>query len=342
MTTETGTKVQRISALDFTKGTLVLFMVLYHWLNYFIMAEFDFYKYLRFLTPSFIFITGFIVSNVYLSKYEKLESRIPRRLMKRGLKILGIFVLLNVVISLLVRESSNGSALFEFFSTRNLTAIFLSGSVSAAGLARGAAFYILVPISYLLLLSAALLFVHRFYRHIFHAACAMFLLSICFLWLRGVSNGILELIAIGLLGVICGATPIQRIERFVSHPYLLAGAYCGYLVAISIWNVIFPLQIVGVCLSLMLIFFAGTKTREVGGISGRIILLGKYSLLGYIAQIAVLQMLFRGVRHINLGSGTLAMTFVAALALTMAIVELVDHARKRVEIVDKSYKVVFS
>src|SRR6184192_3526731 len=57
----------RNSALDFTKGMLVLLMVLYHWLNYFVASEGDFYRYLRFVTPSFIFITGFLISNVYLS-----------------------------------------------------------------------------------------------------------------------------------------------------------------------------------------------------------------------------------------------------------------------------------
>jgi len=47
-----GAKSHRIPAFDFTKGTLVLFMVLYHWLNYFYGPQGDIYKYLRFLTPS--------------------------------------------------------------------------------------------------------------------------------------------------------------------------------------------------------------------------------------------------------------------------------------------------
>ena len=57
----------RISALDFTKGALVLVMVLYHWLNYFVGPQGDFYRYLSFLPPSFICITGFLISHVYLS-----------------------------------------------------------------------------------------------------------------------------------------------------------------------------------------------------------------------------------------------------------------------------------
>src|SRR5580704_11951643 len=87
-------KAGRISALDFTKGMLVLIMVLYHWINYFYPHD---NRYLRFLTPSFIFITGFLVSNIYLSKYGASDTRLSRRLAERALKILGVFVVLNVV-----------------------------------------------------------------------------------------------------------------------------------------------------------------------------------------------------------------------------------------------------
>src|SRR5215475_7529793 len=87
---------QRIAALDFTKGALVLIMVLYHWLNYFHGPYGDIYKYLRFLTPSFIFISGFLITNVHLSKYEITDSRLPKRLFRRGLKILAVFLALNV------------------------------------------------------------------------------------------------------------------------------------------------------------------------------------------------------------------------------------------------------
>src|SRR5690348_5413104 len=63
----------RDTALDFTKGLLVLFMVLYHWANYFLGFNFGpegkYYDYLRFLTPGFIFITGFMISYVLLQRY---------------------------------------------------------------------------------------------------------------------------------------------------------------------------------------------------------------------------------------------------------------------------------
>src|SRR6476620_8358523 len=87
----------RLVALDFTKVALVLVMVLYHWLNYFVGVQGFFYRYLRFVTPSFIFITGFLISRVYLSKYTAPDLRLPRRLLVRGLKLFAIFLALNAV-----------------------------------------------------------------------------------------------------------------------------------------------------------------------------------------------------------------------------------------------------
>ncbi len=54
----------RISTIDFTKGILVVFMALYHSLNYFGYAKLH-HIYLTFVPPSFIMITGFIIIQVY-------------------------------------------------------------------------------------------------------------------------------------------------------------------------------------------------------------------------------------------------------------------------------------
>ena len=162
------TKADRLPALDFTKGALVLFMVLYHWLNYFVSADGAYYRYLRFLTPSFIFITGFLISHVYLSKYRITDPRLPRRLLTRGLKILGIFMLLNLGIGLVVP----GEALLNSFSVSTLTSTYITGNF---GSGRAAAFCVLVPISYLLILSAGLVVVYRRYNGAFQAATVLFL-----------------------------------------------------------------------------------------------------------------------------------------------------------------------
>jgi len=337
-----NSRPQRNPALDFTKGALVLFMVLYHWLNYFISADGDFYRYIRFVTPAFIFITGFLISNVYLAKYELSDSRLPKRLLQRGLKILAIFVVLNMVISLLLSRSHDGRILFSLFSASNLFAIYVTGNTVIAGSGKLAAFYVLVPISYLLVLSAGLLILGRFFKYVFEAAFVLSLGSIIALDLAGFKSANLELLTIGLLGVLFGYIPIDRINRFVRHPYPLVGAYLCYLIAITFWNAVYPIQVVGVCLSVALIYLVGSKEGEPGRGRRHVNLLGSYSLFGYIIQIAILQILYRGLRHVNLGTEALILSFFAAFALTMISVEVVDRLRARSTVVDKLHKAVFA
>src|SRR5271167_4696572 len=121
---------QRISALDFTKGALVLIMVLYHWINYFIGADWAYYQYLRFLTPSFIFITGFMVSNVYLAKYDPADPRLWRRLFTRGLKLLVIFLVLNAARIFIVPVLATGVVAESTLDPGKLFIVFVSGNLS--------------------------------------------------------------------------------------------------------------------------------------------------------------------------------------------------------------------
>lgn len=340
-TTASSPKMQRISALDFTKGALVLIMVFYHWINYFIGPQWEYYQYLRFLTPSFIFITGFMVSNVYLSKYDPADSRLTMRLFTRGLKLLVIFLVLNVARLFIVPILSTGALGGDLLDPGNMFIVFVSGNLPVVG-AKLASFSILVPISYLLMFSGMLMIPYRFYRHTFHVACVLFLSAILILGLMGERSQNLEFVTIGMLGVLIGFRPIAAISESVRHPFALAFAYLCYTIAITIWGVPFPLQMVGVPLSVTIIYLIGASVRESGKITRVVILLGKYSLFGYISQIAILQILSAGFRHVHLGVAGLGMSFLAAFALTILSVEVVDRVRARTAGMDKLYKAVFA
>jgi hypothetical protein len=163
------------------------------------------------------------------------------------------------------------------------------------------------------------------------------------LGLLGEQSQNLEYFTVGMLGVLIGFLPIAAINGFVRHPYLLALAYLCYTVAITIWNVPFPLLIVGVALSVAVVYLIGASGSESGRIKNEVILLGKYSLFGYISQIAVLQILSAGFHRVNLGGGAvLGISFLAAFALTIASVEIVDRARARTPGIDRLYKAVFA
>jgi len=334
--TEATSKAPRIPALDFTKGALVLIMVLYHWMNYFWGPQDQ--RYLRFLTPSFIFISGFIISNIYISKYGIADLQLPKRLIQRGAKILGIFFLLNVTRNFLVLGRSQKQA----WSASSLIDIYVLGSHVGGGQVKAVAFFVLVPISYLLIFSALLLPICRHFRYTFHVVCLLLLVCVVVLNLGGFSISNLELIAIGLLGVLAGYIPIDKVNAAVRHPYLLAVSYLAYLGAISLWNVIYPLQIIGVYLSLMIIYLLGQQSGKPGRVRGSIVLLGKYSLVGYIAQIAILQSLRLGLRRIDSDTVVLGLSFVLAFALTILSVELIDRTRTESTTADRIYKAVFA
>ena len=334
-------KAERISALDFTKGALVLIMVLYHWINYFIGLQWAYYRYLRFLTPSFIFVTGFMISNVYLSKYDATDPRLSKRLFTRGLKLLTIFLVLNLARTFIVSAMGTGVVLENLQDARNIFTVFISGNLKAVG-GKLISFSILVPISYLLMLSGTLMLPYRIYRYTFHVVCVLLLLSIVVLGSIGVQSPNLELISIGMLGVLTGFIPIAKINQLVRHSYMLGLAYPCYTIAITIWNVPFSLQMVGVPLSLMVIYLAGISGSESNIMRSKFVLLGKYSLFGYICQIAILQILVASLRHVNLGFAVLIVSFVAAFALTIISVEVLDRLRARVVSMDRLYKAVFA
>lgn len=316
-------------------------MVLYHWINYFIGPQWEYYRYLRFLTPSFIFITGFMISNVYLPKYDAADPRLSKRLFTRGLKLLTIFLVLNLARTYIVPVLGTGVVLQNLFDVRNIFTVFLSGNFQVAG-TKLISFSILVPISYLLMLSGALMLPYRFYKYTFHVVCVFLLLSIVVFGFVGAHSSNIELITIGMLGVLTGFTPIAAINDFVRHRYMLGLTYLCYTIAVTIWNVPFSLQMVGVPLSLMVIYMAGISAGDSGKIRSEVIRLGKYSLFGYISQIAILQILAASLRHANFGFVVLSVAFVTAFALTIISVELVDRTRARVKSIDKLYRLVFT
>jgi peptidoglycan/LPS O-acetylase OafA/YrhL len=334
-------KAQRIPALDFAKGALVLLMVLYHWINYFVGPQWEYYGYLRFLTPSFIFIAGFMISNVYLSKYAASDPRLPKRLLARGFKLMAVFLVLNFVRLLIVPILGTGVVAKNAFAPESLFAIFVSGIFNPS-VGKLVAFSILVPISYLLMLSGALMLPYRSFCYTFHVVFGLMLSSIVIMGWRGIRGFNLEFVAIGMLGVLIGFMPISVIDDFIRRPFILAIAYLCYLLAITFLSISFPLLVAGVILSVTVIYLVGASGSESGTIRREVDLLGKYSLFGYISQIAILQGLSVVSHRFNLRNAGLVISFVLAFALTIACVEAVDRARAKAATVDRLYKSVFA
>jgi peptidoglycan/LPS O-acetylase OafA/YrhL len=334
-------KSRRIAAIDFTKGALVLFMVLYHWLNYFFGPQGNIYNYLRFLTPSFIFITGFVISHLQLSKPAAANTQLPKKLRRRGLKILGLFIVLNIIIDLLIPSAAVRLIILTPHSLIKVLSLYALGNVLMPGVGKIASFYILVPIGYLLLISGWLAAASKTIKYIVPAACAILLVCMLGLRLWDIENGTLELVAIGLMGEVAGYVSRDKLNTLAQYPYTLLCAYGAYLGAITIWGVPLPLRIAGVFLTLMLLYLCGSAKSGSGTVRQVIVTLGEYSLFGYIAQIAILQAVHRAVTPF--GSGVAALIALATgTLLTVVSVETVGYLRARVTMVDRMYRAVFA
>ena len=326
----------RNPALDFTKGTLVLFMILYHWINYFVSTQGSVYAYLRFITPSFIFITGFVIANVYPLKYGWGNPQASERLMRRGLKLLALFTLLNITANVMFASSYKGAMPGLDGFIQNAASIYISGNAIAS-------FGVLVPISYLLVLSAGIILVGPIYKYCVPLICGVVFLCVAVLNLYDRSSVNLEMVAIGLLGMVLGLAPIERINRWVDQPVIVLSLNVGYILVITIWGGVYFLLVVGVCLSVMLIYLIGMKSVTWDRIQRPIILLGKYSLFGYVAQIGLLQLLHRSLPHLNLGIRAVwIISFVGAFILTVMMVNMLHWTRKKSDPVDRLYKATFA
>jgi hypothetical protein len=319
----------RNAALDFVKGSLVVIMVLYHWLNYFIGVGWDGYRYLRFLTPSFIFITGFLISHVYLAAYDRDRSRVRNRLVQRGIRLLVLFGVLNLIVGVAVQGRAGGT------ETASWETILLTGNGRTA-------FSILVPIGYFLILAPAVLALSRRAGVSLAFFAAVTVGATIALSYADAANAHLEMLSMAFVGLAAGTVEISRIDAVVQRPALLVMAYGVYVTAITVFNVPFALQVVGVSLSVLLLYAIGSTWRVPAGVHRSVVQLGNYSLFAYVAQIAALQVLRRGLRGHDLSGAELALPFVVALLVTILAVQAVALVRQRSTMVDSLYRAVFA
>jgi peptidoglycan/LPS O-acetylase OafA/YrhL len=324
----------RDAALDFVKGILVIVMVIYHVMNYFSTAGSAGFGYVRFVTGSFIFVSGYIISRFYEKKYRIDRSGTSRRLFARGVKLLIIFTALNVFINLTAIGNPGKAPLGMRQYLGNLSAIYVSGN------GRLAAFQILLPISYLLLLSPALLFLDGFKKSMI---VTTLLVAFCFSWFH-VDSDNLSLGLVGVLGLSAGMAINELQGSFsIKNRLIIVSCLlvCIYLMGYLSRNVIAYSIGVGIVLKL---FYDLAKTVNLRKqINQRIILFGQYTLICYIMQIALLQGLFRILsgKRWGLGYETVSVFIVTNIVL-LGLCRLVKFLRDRYESADKTYRFIFS
>lgn len=323
-------------ALDFTKGILILLMVVYHWGNFFLGFVPYFYDLLRFLTPSFILITGSIVSMVYVPRYGLNDRRMYRRLLVRGTKLLLLFTFLNLAIHALSLAGGRvrPMGLHEFGAS--LFDIYVTGNSYVAS------FRILLPIAYLLLFSVGFLQVLRWPRSLVVVLAFGVCAGLQVTEVAGWTYYNLVLLSFGFLGLALDCLGFERINNMAARLPVVILCYAVYLGIVLVWGPLYWVQLLGVSLTLLLIYGIGLRCSGQKAASRAIVLVGHYSLLAYIAQIGFLQALLFIVKRFLLIDAVSIIALFAALTLTVLLVFGTELARKRSTLADKLYRLVFS
>lgn len=311
-------------------------MVVYHWGNYFLGNVPYFYEVLRFLTPSFIFITGAIIGLISTAKYARADSRAYRRLAGRGAKLLLLFTALNLGIQFLLPDRSRGATFQLPAFTEDLYAIFVTGNSFSAS------FKVLLPIAYLLLLSALFLQTVTWRP----AALALLVVATVVLiqaaeFLGWVSSNLM-LVSFGFLGICLHAVGIDRITHASNRLLPLLLLYAVSLLLLFRFGMQYWAQLFNVTVSLLLIYGFGSKLKPDNAWVKIVIQLGIYSLFAYVAQIGILQVMKVVATRLFHPSVASLVVLPAALILTVLAVSIVQWARKNAVLVDKAYRLVFS
>ena len=321
----------RNPALDITKGVLVLLMILYHWINYFIGVHGEIYKYLRFITPSFIFISGFLISNVYAEKYGVPDAQVNWRLIQRGVKLLILFTILNIAaLCVLSRGYLEVTENLKAFAA-NAPSIYLTGTRQET------VFAVLVPISYVLILSPAVLFLNRLGSYWTWLLCVTVLVAVGALQHGGHGSPTLELISFGVLGMAVGCIPMERIDSAATKGLAVLAVYLIYTGAIALWSATYLLQLIGVCVNVLGIYALSKWNRSefVGDCVG---LIGQYSLFAYIFHIGLLQVLQRVPSYHYKAGISLAATIVCTWGTIVALKKIREMSKHG----DRAYRAVFA
>lgn len=325
----------RDAAFDAVKGVLVVLMVIYHVLSIATTAGAEAFRYIRFISGSFILISGFVVVRFMWDRFARAPHDTSLRLVQRGGKVLLIFAALNLAIHASGFGNAAKAQLGAQGFVENAATIFLRGD------GRLSSFLILLPIAYLLMLAPLFLAIAR--RGPALVSGTLLLAALALAAASGEPAPVAGFLLVGLCGL-CLGTPVLA-ERLVGarRPGLpaalvgllltlwLAGRYGGPLV----------LYCIGVACVLRFMYDALRWLPERW--LGLAALVGRYSLPAYIAQILLIQCVFRVLGGERAAPDWRTFVFAAAIAAAnVALCVLTERLRSRSSVIDRTYRWVFA
>lgn len=325
----------RDHVIDFTKGFLVITMVAYHTLNYYLLGYHPLYAYVGYVSLAFIFYSGFMCGTIYFQRFIVNKKAVYRRLTVRGLKLIVLFIIVNVIIHVIPK---NYHGLSLFFN--DILSIFLTGDN------RIARFAILLPIGYLLLISSLLINLHK-YKYFLYAILVTILLLASIYKISLSFNIICVLIGIG--GLLSGLINNELLSKI----FCTSMRYTGFALLLLFLFILLPLIIDTRIYYVMYFLYINVviyNLHLVGSfldpsklITRNIIKFGEYSLFLYLVQIFILQALKR-VFDFRISSVTMDhfLIFVFVNILLVGVCYLTDYLKRTFILVNKIYRFVFS
>jgi hypothetical protein len=321
----------RDAALDIVKGVCVIVMVLYHSVGYFPESPLSL-SYSAFVTGAFILLAGFVSTNIYLAKYDLRSDwfSICRRLGVRGIKLILLAIVLNLALVQLFPHVDGKQRADAVTTLRNLLLGIHYHSVS---------FDLLVLIGYSLLATTVLLAVGRGSAVLLipFAACAV-VYAVISNYNQWPGDYYARLFAIGQTGAALGLfrqTTVMNVGSRLDWVLLL---YFAQLLALPLLPPNSLLYAFHVICTILAIYSIASKCDPNTWLCRKLSLLGKYSLLSYLFQIAFLQL----VRHVwNLTDEGVAFAFILTCVATLICVELTEKLRSAFKWVEGPYRFVF-
>ena len=324
----------RDQALDFTRGALVLCMVVYHAVNY-SGADPAVLRHLRFLPGAFVFLAGFGVGRLYLPRWEAGGKNVPLRLWWRGVRLLALFLALNVLTHAVMPTSYNRRLDLAEFSER-LAEILGPGAV------RAAVFGVLPPIAYVLAACGAALALGRKGRDAVRLLGASVSGGAAVLAIFSPLPFNLELAALGFLGVLAGSVNSGRLPLRLQQPLPLLGIFFVLQAPLLRDEPGFVLTAALITVTLALLYTTGRRISSRLIAFNPVLLLGKHSLPAYLLQIAALQVLFRTLRALGFGPPDLFSAIVFTATVTLAGIAATTALRTRLPLADRTYRSLFA
>lgn len=325
----------RDAAFDSVKGVLVLLMVAYHVLSIATTAGAEAFQYIRFLSGSFIFMSGFVVVRFMWERFAHAPRDTSLRLLQRGLKVLLIFAALNLAIHASGFGNMAKAQLGLQGLVENAATIFVHGD------GRLSSFLILLPIAYLLMLAPLFLVIAR--RGPLLASVTLLVVALALAGAAADPTPVAAFLLVGLCGLCLGVpTLAERVvgARRAGLPATIAGLVLVLWLAGRYGDPL-VLYCIGVALVLRFMYDAvrwlPRRWLELTA------LVGRYSLPAYIVQILLIQCVFRALveQRAEPGWGTL-LFIVAVAAATMSLCVLMEQLRRRSSVIDSTYRWVFA